>query len=155
MRVMIDATIRATILESRTVSGQISKYIEGQRRPVSYEEITKVFPDVSPSWRLRQRLSEMVRQGRIAVRDDGSYIHLRSAKGGRADIAWRAAKLLREFTMEDLAKTTGLPLSYCKGWIRAYLRNGSARRIVEPRVGRVAVYQMVTDEKVRPPFSGV
>lgn len=152
---MIDQKIRATVLESRTISGQICSFIEGQRRPVSPEEIGAAFPDIFPRWRLRQRLSEMVQQGRIGITDNGSYIFIRPAKGGRADIAWRAARLLREFTMGDLAKTTGLSLSYCKGWIRAYLKNGSIRKIVERKGSRVAVYQMATTEKVRPPFSGV
>ncbi len=152
MRVKIDAEIRATVLESRTLSGQIGKFIEGQRRPVSYDEIAKVFPEVTPNWRLRQKLSEMTNQGRIGIREDGSYVHIRPAKGVRADIAWRAAKLLREFTMLDLSKMTSLPSSYIKTWVRAYLKNGSIKRIVEPVPGRVAVYQMISEEKVRPPY---
>ena len=78
---MIDQKIRATVLESRTISGQICSFIEGQRRPVSPEEIGAAFPDIFPRWRLRQRLSEMVQQGRIGITDNGSYIFIRPAKG--------------------------------------------------------------------------
>lgn len=137
----LDKDARTVLFNSSLRRTQIRKFVFG-KGSVSMDEIRRVFSDVSPKL-LRSSVKSLKRDGLVSI-EDGIVTSLESEiHEPKAETAYRAARILKEFTLRDLALHSGASHAYCSHLIHFWIRKGIAVHVGENKI--YSVYRLVLD----------
>lgn len=130
---------------TRIPSRQIRLYVEASGGGVGMDRLLEVFAVYG-----RQRVCNMVQclcNRRFLAKHD-RFVEVGdcgSASGSKADAAWRAAKMLHEFTIGDIAKTAGVAVRYAQRLLLWWAERGYVVKVVKESKGCSGVYRMPPD----------
>jgi hypothetical protein len=143
----LSSSDRTVLFGTAKVSIQIQKYIEAKRQ-AGREEIQQVFSEV-PAANLRAYLKRLIDRGAVRF-EQGVYIATYSTPvfGFRSDAAWKAARILKTFKAEDIARVGDVDIAHAKRICDDWREKGYL--VVMGRDGRIPIYRFVSDLVVRP-----
>lgn len=142
-----DKDSRRDLFGTPVLSRQMQMFI-ASNGTVGLDEIKRVFPDVSPK-RISTTLYSLKKKGAI-VRDSGCWRNTGKVPvyGSASDGAWKAARILRTFKAEDIARIGDVSLDHamhlCKEWF------GHGDLVVIGKDGQRLIYRLVSDSVARP-----
>lgn len=137
----LDKEVRTVLFNSGLRRTQIRKYVFG-KGSVSIDEIRSVFGDIDKET-LKASIKSMKRDGLISI-ENGIVTSLETEiKEPKAETAYRAARVLKEFTLKDLALYSGASQCYCSHLVHSWIRKGIAVQVGENKV--FSVYRLVLD----------
>ena len=137
----LDKEVRTVLFNSGLRRTQIRKFVFG-KGSVSIDEIRSVFGDIDKET-LRASIKSMKRDGLISI-ENGIVTSLETEiKEPKAETAYRAAKVLKEFTVKDLALYSGASQAYCSHLVHSWIRKGIAAQVGENKI--FSVYRLVLD----------
>ncbi|PKL14777.1 MAG: hypothetical protein CVV52_00295 [Spirochaetae bacterium HGW-Spirochaetae-8] len=144
---LISPTERRVLFQTSITARQVQKYVEA-KGSVGLDAICEVFSDVSRR-NLRHCLLQLCQSGAM-VKDSGVYIasHEYTTVGSKADCAWRAARILSSFEIDNLAKVAGIDREHAATLCRTWLSQGFL--ITIGRNGKAPIYKLISNEVVRP-----
>lgn len=141
---------RTVLFETKLVSAQMRKYIETKQK-VGYDEICAMFSDI-PAGNVRSYLRRLIDHGYVSkvsgvyeatYKNDG-----KKAVGWKAESAWKAARLLRTFTVDDIARTSDIDADLSRWYCNQWKIQGAT--MVIGRNGRKPIYRIVDGKVLRP-----
>ena len=142
----LDNKAREILFGTPMFARQLRKCIE-DRGSIREEELREFFPDIGSNL-FNQTLRQLRRQG-VIQRQNGTVTYLSSApeiQGFQADRAWRAACLLKSFSLGELCRTAEISWTYAQRLVGRWVKNGVAVKTAGSRRGAPAVWAMKTGE---------
>jgi hypothetical protein len=147
----LDKEARTTLFGTPVLSRQIRKCVQG-KQCIAEKELREIFQDVGSNL-YNQTLRQLNKQG-VLVRKDGNVSFLNDApalQGSQADRAWKAALLLRTFSLEELCRTAEIKWSYAQKLMSVWVRKGLAVKLQPSRSKAPAIWSMeAKNPPVRP-----
>ena len=138
---------RAVLFGTTKLGIQIQKYIEAKKQ-VGYAELCAAFVGEQPV-NIRSAIHRLVVAGAVRKTEgvyEATYDH--KPKGWKADNAWKAARVLRTFTADDIARISEVGEELAKWLCNQWKLQENI--VVIGRNGRKPIYRLLNDSPIRP-----
>jgi hypothetical protein len=147
----LSSSDRAVLFGTKKVSIQIQKFVEAKRQ-AGREEIQQVFSDI-PGANLRAYLKRLLDRGALRF-EQGVYIATFATPvfGFKSDAAWKAARILKTFKAEDIARVGDVDITHAKRICDDWRKMGYL--VLMGRDGKTPIYRLANDQIIRPSQGG-
>lgn len=147
----LDKEARTTLFGTPVLARQIRKCVQSKQN-IPEKELRAIFQDVKSNL-YHKTLTQLGKQG-VLVRNNGTITFLEDAPvlyGSQADRAWKAALLLKTFSLEELCRTADIKWAYAQKLMSIWVKKGLAVKLQPSRSKAPAVWSMAAkNPPVRP-----